>query len=45
MAAAEVGPLVVAGVLSVMLYPIAASWLLGQQLRPRQTTYSDHDGL
>jgi Kef-type K+ transport system membrane component KefB len=45
MAAAEVGPLVVAGVLSVMLYPIAASWLLGQQLCPRQTTYSDHDGL
>lgn len=41
----EVGPLVVAGVLSVVLYPIVASALLGAHPASRAATYSDHDGL
>jgi Kef-type K+ transport system membrane component KefB len=45
MTSAEVGPLVVAGVLSVVLFPIVASGLLGPRGASRGATYSDHDGL
>jgi hypothetical protein len=45
MTSAEVGPLVVAGALSVVLYPIMASGLLGTRAASRGATYSDHDGL
>jgi Kef-type K+ transport system membrane component KefB len=45
MTSAEVGPLVVAGVLSVVLFPIVASGLLGPRAASRGATYSDHDGL
>ncbi|MFO1313072.1 MAG: cation:proton antiporter [Burkholderiales bacterium] len=45
MTPAEVGPLVIAGVLSVVLFPIVASGLLGPRPVSRGATYSDHDGL
>lgn len=44
MTAAEVGPLVVAGVASVMLFPMAASSLLGTR-PPSAAPYATHDGL
>lgn len=37
--------LIVAGVLSVVLFPIVASGLLGPSPASRGATYSDHDGL
>ena len=45
MTPAEVGPLVVAGVLSVVLYPMVASGLLGSRPASRGASYSAHDGL
>jgi Kef-type K+ transport system membrane component KefB len=45
MTSAEVGPLVIAGVLSVVLFPIVASGLLGARPASRGATYPDHDGL
>ena len=41
----EVGPMVIAGVLSVVLFPIMASGLLGPRAASRAATYTDHDGL
>jgi len=41
----EAGPLVIAGVLSVVLFPIAASGLLGTRAASRAATYADQDGL
>jgi nitrate reductase NapE component len=41
----EAGPLVVAGVLSVVLYPVLASGVLGTRGARRDRAYHDHDSL
>jgi hypothetical protein len=41
----EAGPLVVAGVLSVVLYPVLASGVLGPRGARRGGAYHDHDSL
>jgi Kef-type K+ transport system membrane component KefB len=41
----EAGPLVVAGVLSVVLFPVLASGVLGPRVTRREGAYHDHESL
>ena len=45
MTSAEAGPLVIAGVLSVVLFPIVASGLRGPHAASGAAPFFDHDGL